>query len=201
MKTGSIKLLFVLCGMVLAGCAAPGMNVTVGYTPVVTASGGSGELYLVQDIAPQVSQKALWVIGEVKDSGGARDHDLVISSMPADFIAGILADELTGAGYVVRQTKSMPEQAVRAVRISSVKLYLDETLGVLNYRLDATASVALGLELWNRGSRLQSYDFRASYSDSDYKEGDLLGSLILRNAIRDVMKQAVPDIVKNLDKK
>ena len=92
MRSGLIKLL-VLCGVsLLAGCAAPGMNVTVGYTPFGATTGGSGELYLVQDSVPQVEQKALWVIGQVKGYDGEKENDLVVSSMPADLISGMLAE-------------------------------------------------------------------------------------------------------------
>ena len=201
MKSGSIRQVLVVFGlMLLAGCAAPGMNVPVGYTPFVNATGGTGELYLVQDAAPQVNQKALWIIGEVNGRDGVKEHDLVITSMPADLIAGMLADELTSAGYLVKQAKTMPEKPAKVVRLSSVKLSLAENLGPFNFKLDATSSLALGIELWNNGNRLQSFDYKASYSDSDIRDGDQLGSLILRNSIRDVMKQAVPDIVKTLEK-
>lgn len=202
MRRGSIKMLFVLFGVfLLAGCAAPGMNVSVGYTPFVNAGGGSGELYLVQDTVPQVSQKALWVIGEVKDFNGEKENDLVVATMPADLISGYLADELTSAGYMVKQTKSMPEQAAKVVRLASVKVSLEESLSLFNFKLDGTAALAVSMELWNKGQRLQSLDYRASNADSDFKEGDLLGAQILRNSIRDVMKQAVPDIIKALEKK
>ncbi len=202
MKREFVKLLFVLFGLfLLAGCAAPGMNVNVGYTPYVNATGGSGELYLVQDATPQIGQKALWVIGAVKDAEGAKVSDLVLTTLPAELLSGILADELTSAGYLVKQTKSMPENAAKVVRLSTVKLSLEEKLSPVNFKLDATASVAIGLELWNKGARLQSFDYRASFSDSDFKDGDLLGSLILRNSIRDAMKQAVPDIIRSLEKK
>ena len=201
MKHQNIKLLYVLLGLfLLAGCAAPGMNITVGYTPFVNASGGSGELYLVQDVTPQIGQKALWVIGTAKDSSGEKLCDLVLATMPAELISGILADELTSAGYVVKQSKSMPEQSAKVVRLSSVKLSLEEK-SLLNVKLDASASVAVGLELWHNGARLQSFDYRASASDSDFKDGELLGGLILKNSLRDVMKQAIPDIVKSLEKK
>ncbi len=202
MKRGSIKLMWGFLGLaLLAGCAAPGMNVSVGYTPFVNATGGSGDLYLVQDMVPQIGQKALWVIGAVKDADGEKANDLVVATMPADLISGILADELTAAGYLVKQTKSMPEQPAKVVRLSSVKLSLEENLSPLNFKLDGKGGVSVGLELWNRGARLQSFDYRASSSDADFKDGDLLGALILKNSIRDVMKQAVPDIVKSLEKK
>jgi hypothetical protein len=202
MKRGSIKLLVALMGLVLlAGCAAPGMNVSVAYTPFVNATGGGGEIYLVQDMAPQISQKALWVIGSVKDSDGEKANDLVLSTMPADLVSGILADELTTAGYLVKQSKSMPEQAARAVRLSSVKLSLEENLSPLNFKIDGKASVSMGLELWDKGARLQTFEYRASSSDADFKEGDLLGALILKNSLRDIMKQAVPDIIKSLEKR
>ena len=202
MKNGSIRLLYVMFGLfLLAGCAAPGMNVTVGYTPFVNATGGTGELFLIQDSVPQVSQKALWVIGQVKGFDGVKESDLVVTSLPADLIAGMLADELTSAGYQVRQVKAMPEKPAKVVRISSVKMTLEETLSRFNFKLDAAGSMALSLELWNNGARLQTFDYGASFSDSDVKEGDQLGSLVIRNSIRDVMKQAVPDIVKALEKK
>ena len=202
MKSGSIKLLGVMFGLfLLAGCAAPGMNVTVGYTPFVNATGGTGELFLVQDSAPEVSQKALWIIGQVKGYDGLKEHDLVVSSMPADLIAGMLADELTSAGYLVKQVKTMPEKSAKVVRVASVKMNLEESLSIFNFKLNATGGMALTLELWNSGARLNSFDYRASFSDSDMKEGDLLGSLVLRSSIREVMKQAVPDIVKTLEKK
>jgi hypothetical protein len=113
----------------------------------------------------------------------------------------MLADELTSAGYQVRQVKAMPEKPAKVVRISSVKMTLEETLSRFNFKLDAAGAMALTLELWNNGARLQTFDYGASFSDSDVKEGDQLGSLVIRNSIRDVMKQAVPDIVKALEKK
>jgi len=202
MRRGTIKLLFGMCGLLLlAGCASPGMNVTVGYTPFLNATGGTGELFLVQDSVPEISQKALWIIGQVKGSDGMKETDLVVSSLPADLIAGMLADELTSAGYLVKQVKTMPEKSAKVVRVSSVKMSLEESLSLFNFKLDATGALALTLELWNNGARLNSYDYRASFSDSDFKEGDLLGSLVMRNSIRDVMKLAVPDIIKSLEKK
>jgi|GEM_PF-1561025 len=201
MKREFIKLLLLLSLALSAGCAAPGSHVSVGYTPFVNATGGSGEIYLVQDLTPQIAQKALWVIGAVKDADGEKVNDLVVSSMPADLISAMLAEELTNAGYLVKQTKSIPEQPVKVVRLSLVKLSLDEKLSVLNFKLDATAAVSIGVELRNNGAKLQAFDYRASYSDSDFKEGDLLGALILKNAIRDIMKQAVPDIIKTLETK
>ncbi len=202
MKRGTMKMLSLLFGFsLLAGCATPGTNVSVGYTPFVNATGGSGELYLVQDVTPQVGQKALWIIGAALNSDGEKECDLLLATMPAELISGILADELTSAGYLVKQSKSMPEQPAKVVRLSLVKLSLEEKLSLLNLKLDGTASVAVGLELWNKGARLQSFDYRASFSDSDFKEGELLGSFILKNSIRDVMKQAVPDIVRSLEKK
>ena len=202
MRRGTIKLLFGMFGLfLLAGCASPGMNVTVGYTPFVNATGGTGELFLVQDSVPEISQKALWIIGQVKGSDGMKETDLVVSSLPADLIAGMLADELTSAGYLVKQVKTMPEKSAKVVRVSSVKMSLEESLSLFNFKLDATGALALTLELWNNGARLNSFDYRASFSDSDFKEGDLLGSLVMRNSIRDVMKQAVPDIIKSLEKK
>ena len=202
MNCATTRVMMVLCGLaLLAGCAAPGMNVSVGYTPFVAATGGTGELYLVQDAVPPVSQKALWIIGQVKAHDGQKENDLVVSTMPADLIAGMLADELTSAGYLVKQVKTMPDRAGKAVRVSSVKLSLEESLSLFNAKLEASGSLSLGLELWSNGTRLQSYDYRASYSDSDVKEGDQLGSLVLRNSIRDVMKQAVPDIVRGLEQK
>lgn len=199
MTRGSIKLLSVLFGLfLLAGCAAPGMQVTLGYTPFVNATGGTGELFLVQDSVPQVDQKALWIIGQVKGYDGMKENDLVVTTLPADLIAGLLADELTSAGYLVKQVKAMPEKSTKAVRLSLVKMTLEESLSMLHFKLEATGAMALTLELWNNGARLQTFDYRASFSDSDVKDGDLLGSLVLRNSIRDVMKQAAPDIVKAL---
>jgi uncharacterized lipoprotein YajG len=199
---GSVRLLFGLFGLLLlAGCAAPGMNVSVGYTPFVNATGGTGELYLVQDSVPQINQKALWIIGQVKGYDGLKENDLVVTTLPADLIAGMLADELTSAGYLVKQVNAMPDKASKIVRLSSVAMTLEESLSLFSFKLDATGALALTLELWNNGSRIQSFDYRASFSDSDFKEGELLGSLVLRNSIRDVMKQAVPDIVKSLEKK
>ena len=130
-----------------------------------------------------------------------KENDLVVTSMPADLIAGMLADELTSAGYLVKQVKSMPDKASKIVRLSSVNMTLEESLSLFNFKLEAAGALSVALELWNGGTKLQTFDYRASYSDSDIKDGDLLGSLVLRNSIRDVMKQAVPDIVRSLEQK
>lgn len=202
MKLNKTGMWLAVMGLfLLAGCASPGMNVRVDYTPFVNASGGKGELLIVTDAAATANQKALWIIGQVKNSYGEKVTDLVVPAPPTEILAGILADELTSAGYFVKRAATLPTDGagVKAVKITSVNLSLAETISQVNFQLDAVGSLALSLELWNSGKQLQSFEYRSSFSDSAFRDGDALGQKVLKDAIREVMKQSVPDVVKNLE--
>jgi hypothetical protein len=52
------------------------------------------------------------------------------------------------------------------------------------------------LELWKNGKKFKKLDYEAQKSDFAIKDRDLLLPNILQNTLQDLMKQAVPDLIK-----
>jgi hypothetical protein len=200
MKSGYVRMLAALGGFILlAGCANPNTNIRVNYVPLVKATGGSGTVVVAN--APAVfdtQTPVLWVLGATKKGDGEKVGDVLMSTPPADIIAGALVEELRLAGYMVKQGPTVPEDAPKGVRVGMVKMNLNQTSGV--FSLDAMGSLSVSFEIWKDGKKSQNLDFLSSSSNTAVSGKDLLGEQIMQNVVQDLMKQAVPAIIKSLGK-
>ncbi len=185
----------------LAGCATTGKKVTILYQPVVNATGGSGELYLAAAaVSPEAGKPgvARWAIGKVKDTEGDPVGDIVTPIPPGDLFLDALKRELTNAGYKVARVNSLPGGVTMGIAVTVANISLDDVTSVL--KDEGTARLTMSLELWSNGKAVKRLYYESGFSDFAIKDRDLLMPDILQKALQSLMKQAVPEVIKELGK-
>lgn len=185
----------------IAGCATTGKKVTVLYQPVVNATGGSGELYLASASGkPDAGKPGVvqWVIGKVKNSDGDPVGDVVSPMAPGDLFQDALNRELTNAGYKVVRVESLPAGVGKGLFVTMTNINLDEASSIL--KDEGSGRISMSLELWKNGKAFKKLYYESGYSDFAVKDRDLLLPDILQKSLQSLMKQAVPEIIKELGK-
>ncbi len=188
----------VILVSILSGCATD-RKITPLYQPSVFATGGSGALYLSASGARPGSGKdgsVQWIIGKVKNSDGDTVGDVVTPIAPADLVLDAFTQELTKAGYKVMRVSTLPGNVAKGVDISGLNLNLVEVSSIM--RSEGTSSVTISLELWKNGKKFKRLDYQTGYSDYAIKDRELLLPETLQKALRNLMEQAVPEIIKNM---
>lgn len=184
----------------LAGCATYDQSVTMLYHPVANAAGGSGELYLTATgIQPAMANpnNIKWIIGKVKYSDWRQSGDVASRESPNDMVLDALSRELAVAGFQVRQVSRLPEDAGKGIVVTMTDINLDEDSSII--KDEAACRVSVSLELWRTGNKVRKLDYQSRFSDEAIKGRDMLFlQTVLQNALQDVMKQAVPEIVRQL---
>jgi hypothetical protein len=185
----------------VAGCATTGKKVTILYQPVVNATGGSGELYLAAAAGrPEAGKPGVvqWVIGKVKNSDGDPVGDIVTPMAPGDLFQDALNRELTNAGYRVMRVNSLPGDVTRGLVVTMTNINLDEVSSII--KVEGSGRLSMSLELWKNGKAFKKLYYESGFSDFAIKDRDLLLPDILQNALQSLMKQSVPEIIKELGK-
>ena len=183
----------------VAGCASLDQKVTLLYQPVVKGSHGTGEVYLATAKGESWEGKPgtiQWVVGKVKDSRSGREGEILTSIAPGDLVMDALKEELTAAGYSIILVNSLPPEVNRGIVITRTDLNLDEDSSII--KADGSSRLTTSLELWKNGRKFKKIDYESRYSDLALRDRDLLLPNILQNTMQDLMKQAVPDLVKEL---
>jgi len=185
-----------------AGCASVGdQRVEVLYQRSVHASGGSGDLYLVEEVPPPTggSSTIQWVIGEIRNKDGAKLGNTVTDTAPMDTLLAAFTQEFKSAGYNTVQLNSMPPGAAKGMVLKSATVKLDEVKSPSN--LEVKSKVTVSVEPWRDGRALTKTEYEADYSESAVTGRDALASKALLQTIQTIMKRSVPDIVKTIEQK
>jgi hypothetical protein len=66
-------------------------------------------------------------------------------------------------------------------------------------QLDAACTVSVSLTVLKNGTPVRKLHYEAKGSDLSIKDRDRLAETMLRSTMQDVMRQAIPDIVANLE--
>lgn len=183
----------------IAGCAVLDQNVTLLYQPVVKTAHGTGELYLATARGESWEGKPgsiQWVIGKVKDSRSGEEGKILTSIAPCDLVQDALKQELTAAGYNIMLVNTLPPDATKGIVIARTDLNLNEDSSIV--KAEGSSRLTTSLELWKNGIKYRKLDYESKYSDLAVRDRDLLLPNILQNTLQDLMKQAVPDLVKEL---
>ncbi len=197
-----MRLVGVLWGvLMLAGCATTGQRINPLYQPMVYASGGSGKVVLVarEGRAP-LSQNVpvRWVLGSVVTEGGTKSGEITSDIAPADLLLDALEQELSAAGYTVSVAGVLPPDVPQGIEITKVTITIKEVSSVL--KAEANGVVGLSADIWKKGTLVDRVSFESRNSDFAVKDRDLLLPSILLKGLQNVMKQAVPVIIKSLGK-
>jgi hypothetical protein len=183
----------------VAGCATLDQNVTLLYQPVVKAAHGTGEVYLASAKGESWDGKPgsiQWVVGKAKESRTGKEGNIITSIAPGDLVLDALKQELSTAGYRTIWVSALPPDVTKGIVITRTDLNLDEVLSIV--KADGSSRLTTSLELWKNGKMFKKIDYESRYSDFAVRDRESLLPNILQNTMQDLMKRAVPDLIKEL---
>jgi hypothetical protein len=183
-----------------AGCAQVAHKVDVLYSPQATYRGGTGSLELATADSTRDSRSGpsiRWVLGQIKDTEGGATGEIISSIRPQDLIADAFEQELTAAGYKVSFSKALDKQTRKGVVFTNISVQLEEIPSLA--KLESSCSILLKMDLWMNGAVFKRSEYRSKLSDIAVVDRDQLPGSIYQKAIQEIVHQAVPDIIRNLN--
>jgi hypothetical protein len=185
----------------LAGCATYDQSVTMLYHSAADDAGGSGTLYLAPAglrSSSSDSDKVSWIIGNVQYDDWRQSGNVLSTVSPNEMVLDALNSELTIAGYKVMEVNSLPTDVGKGIVVSLSNIKIDENSSVIKDQ--ASCIVNVSLELWKNGNKLRKLDYQSKFSDQALSVDNMTFlQTVLQNAMQDVMKQAVPDIIRHME--
>jgi hypothetical protein len=190
----------VLFSAFSTGCAAVDRKVSLLYQPVVQGSGGSGEIYL----SAMAGQSGLagknamqWIVGRVKKKDGEKTGDIVLTTAPEDLVLDAFKQELNAAGYKVVPVDALPQEVAKGLAVAGITVELEEVPDM--FKAEGISRLAISIELWKNGRMFRKLDYKSMLSDFAIKNRDQLLPTLLQKSLQEVMKQAIPEIVRALE--
>ena len=187
----------LLALLILGGCATYTKQLVMRYDPITTTRFGGGDLYLINAELQPPTASGAWAIGNTKNGDGVMVDTLWSGVSPAGLVQSALQRELGQTGYAVIPAQKAPDLYSKVVEITEARVVVDQITKVP--QVDATCTISVSLTVMKNGAPVRKLRYEAKSSDLAIKERDRLAETILRNTMQDVMKQAIPDIVANLE--
>lgn len=196
--------IFVFCfagSVLLGGCARYAKYVEIIYEPVVKvgAQGSSVEVH-ISIPAKQISsmEQVKWELGAVTDGEGWVIDSLYSPSSPADLVRSALTQEMRQSGYSIFSTTTGPIKIQKLIDITKAEITLDQISDFSDIK--ATCKIVLGMDVYKNGQLSRKLEYMASSTRTVVTDRDLLARKLLQENLHTVMKNAVPDLIKVLEK-
>lgn len=183
--------------LILGGCTTYTRQIVLRYDPITTTRFGGGDLYVVNPELQPPTASGAWAIGNTKDSRGVMIDTLWSGVSPAGLVQSALQRELGQTGYQVIPAKQAPALSNKVVEITEARVNIDQVSKIP--QLDAVCTVSVSLTVMKNGVPVRKLHYEAKGSDLSIKDRDRLAETMLRSTMQDVMRQAIPDIVSNLE--
>jgi hypothetical protein len=137
------------------------------------------------------------VIGEVLNNREEKVGNIVTEIAPAELIVDAFAGELRRAGYRVIRAKSIPSGGEKGVILAGSSIEMREVNGI--FQAEERNRMKVALELWRGGVKLTKLDYDTEFVDSAVRDRRRLAEQTLRTSLRNLLRQAVPEIVRRLE--
>jgi len=183
--------------LILGGCATYTKQLVMRYDPITTTRFGGGDLYLINAELQPPTASGAWAIGNTKNGDGVMVDTLWSGVSPAGLVQSALQRELGQTGYAVIPAQKAPDLYSKVVEITEARVVVDQITKVP--QVDAVCTISVSLTVMKNGTPVRKLRYEAKSSGLAIKERDRLAETILRNTMQDVMRQAIPDIVANLE--
>ena len=183
--------------LILGGCATYTKQLVMRYDPISTTRFGGGDLYLINAELQPPTASGAWSIGNTKNGDGMMVDTLWSGVSPAGLVQSALQRELGQTGYAVIPAKKAPDLYSKVVEITEARVVVDQITKVP--QVDAVCTISVSLTVMKNGTPVRKLHYEAKGSDLAIKDRDRLAETMLRNTMQDLMKQAIPDIVANLE--
>ena len=193
----NLLVLGLLALLILGGCATYTKQLVMRYDPITTTRFGGGDLYLINAELQPPTASGAWAIGNTKNGDGVMVDTLWSGVSPASLVQSALQRELGQTGYAVIPAQKAPDLYSKVVEITEARVVVDQITKVP--QVDAVCTISVSLTVMKNGAPVRKLRYEAKSSDLAIKDRDRLAETILRNTMQDVMRQAIPDIVANLE--
>jgi hypothetical protein len=114
-------------------------------------------------------------------------------------VANAFSTELKAAGYNAMASVKSPDNATRIVMLNSLNLEMKEVTNFVKAEVNCSLKISLGL--MKNGKLIKTLDYEAGNKSTVVTDKATLIDDMLRTTLKDIMKQAVPEIVKNFEKR
>ena len=129
----------------------------------------------------------------MKNSDGEVTGDILSAFSPEDMVADALRQELLAAGYKVDCGPTMPSAVGKGIALAGIQIAVDEEAGIP--KVDANGKVKVSMDIWKEGHVLKHVSYESDASDFAVINRDNLPREIIEQGLREVMRQAVSEIV------
>ena len=198
----SFALVVLMIASVAAGCATvKDQRVDILYQSAANATGGSGDLYLVEESPPPSGGATTiqWVIGGITNKDGENLGNTVTGTAPTDILMAAFVREFKVAGYNTTQEGSMPKDATKGLVLKSATIRMNEVKNPLSD--EAKCKVKIAVVPWRDGKAITNLEYEAEYIDTAVTGRDVLLSNTMVRTIQTIMKRSVPEIVNVIENK
>lgn len=190
----------LIFSVMVSGCTTVGRKVDVLYQPVAQGAGGAGSI----NLAVRGGQPAFparndlqWIVGKVLTKEGEKTGDIVMSTATDDLVVDAFKQELSSAGYKVIPVAVLSQEMAKGINVAGITVELEETSGIV--KAEGVCRLTISVELWKNGSKFRKLDYQTMLSDFAVKDRGRLLSTLLQKSLQEIMKQAIPEIVKALE--
>jgi hypothetical protein len=195
------KLAFVAIWALILGAVDSGADdrrISILYSPATFAGGGSGEVYVAASGGGGAEQtgKNEWIVGRFNNSYGS-DGNIILSVSPVNLLLDAFSRELSNAGYKTVRADTLPQAVGKGIGFTLTEMKLEENSGLLKDEGSATLSVSISL--WKNGRNFKKLQLQSAYSDTAFVSREFLMQNILQKALQNLMKEAIPQIVRELE--
>jgi hypothetical protein len=181
-----------ILSQLLFGCAGFEKHVDLTYERLGTGKSLTGEVYLAKALVEQSFPRlpgGRIVLGSVKNSG----MQIVTSDDVSRWIDSAVMEELYSAGFDVRTVSSIPEGALRSIRVRVVRLDSNQQSdGLL---LLTSTEISLAADIWKKGRLLKTLTVDASSQEQGVDRSGKVVSASLRANLRTALEQLMPGIL------
>jgi len=180
--------------VLLPGCATVDRSVNFLYQPAASGRGGSGDLYLAQNIHPLSGRPEVeWIVGDIKDGSGEKTGNIVSSRPPVDTLMEAFSQELKAAGYSVIPVEVLPDKVAKGIKLTSVSIRLEEIDRV--YKVETRCTVKVSLEPWRNGVPIKRLYYESSQEESTLIDRDMILLKSEQTALQQLLDRAVKEVI------
>jgi len=193
-------LLFFTLFTIFTGRATADQSINFLYHPSGFGKGGSGDLYLSQNIQPIAGRPSvLWIIGKIKNGSGEKTGNIVSARPPVDTIMEAFSKEFKAAGYNVIPVEIMPEGVQKGIKLTIVSIRLEKIDKI--YKVESKCVVKVSLEPWLNGTPLKRLDYESFQEDSTFINRDMILLKSEQEALQQLIAKAVREAIALLERK
>jgi hypothetical protein len=187
------------CVLCAGGCAPTAIKAEFPYRPSLDLPPGSGTISIV---APEQHERrrdrsGAWIIGDIRMADGKGAGDVVADAPPEEMVLRALAEELKRAGYRVESRNDLNGET--GIRIAAIDVMVGEVIHPVT--VEAQGEAKLSADVVRKGKVAVRLTYAAKFSKTTVRGSGNPAEEVLGSSVHDLLGQALPGLLKELEKK